>query len=87
MPLGSSMVTKAAHQRARRMNSESTRRKWIRYVVSLLKSLKSRLRISGTARRIVRSDAETVCELALARGQRFWEACDGVAVLDVCANG
>ena len=60
------MVTKAAHQRAMRMNSESTRRKWIRYVVSLLKSLKSRLRISGMARKTVRSDAETVYELAVA---------------------
>ena len=81
------MVTKVAHQRARRMNSESTRRKWIRYVVSLLKSLKSRLRMSGMARKIVRSDAETVCGLAAEWGQQFWGACDGVAVLDVCANG
>ena len=60
------MVTKAAHQRAMRINSESTRRKWIRYVVSLLKSLKFRLKMSGMARKIVRSDAETVHELAFA---------------------
>lgn len=60
------MVTKAAHQSARRMNSESKRRKWIRYVVSLMGSVKSRLRMSGMARKIVRSDAETVCELAVA---------------------
>ena len=60
------MVTKAAHQRARRMNSESRRRKWIRYVVSLVESVKSRLRMSGMARKIVRSDAETVYESAVA---------------------
>ena len=60
------MVTKAAHQRAMRMNSERTRRKWIRYVVSLSKRPKSRLRMSGMARKIVRSDAETVYDLAVA---------------------
>ena len=81
------MVTKVAHQRAMRMNSESTRRKWIRYVLSLLRSLKSRLRMSGMARKIVRSDAETVYDLAVEWRQQFWGACDGVAVLDVYANG
>ena len=60
------MVTKAAHQRARRMNSESRRRKWIRCVVSLVESVKSRLRMLGMGRKIVRSDAETVYELVVA---------------------
>ena len=59
------MVTKAAHQSARRMNSESKRRKWIRYVASLVESVKSRLSMWGMARKIVRSDAETVYELAV----------------------
>ena len=60
------MVMKVTHQSAKRMNSEIMRRKWIRCVVSLLKSLKSRLRMSGMARKIVRSDAETVFDLAVA---------------------
>ena len=38
----------------------------MRYIVSLVESVKSRLRMLGMARKIVRSDAETVYELAVA---------------------
>ena len=70
LPLGSSMVTKAAHQRAMRKNSNSTRRKWIRCVESVLESVMFRLRMSEMVSMIVRSEAETVCESVVVRGQR-----------------
>lgn len=70
LPLGSSMVTKAAHQRAMRKNSESTRRKWIRCVERVLERMKFCLRMSGMVSMTVRSEAETVCESVVGREQR-----------------
>lgn len=66
LPLGSSMVTKAAHQSAMRRNSEITRRRWMSNVESVVESVKSCLRMLGMAIRIVRSEAETGGTLAVA---------------------
>ena len=74
------MVTKAAHHSAIRRNSESTRMKWIRYADSVLGSVKSRLRMSGMAIKIVRSDAETVPKSVVALGEVVWGHCDGDAL-------
>lgn len=55
--------------------------KWIKYAESVFESEKSRLRMSGIAIKIVRSDAETVPRSAIALGQWLGGRCGGVALL------
>ena len=45
--------------------------KWTKYAESVFGSEKSRLRMSGIAIKIARSDAETVARSAIALGQWF----------------
>ena len=78
LPLGSSMVTKAAHQSAMRRNSHTRRKKWKRWVESMFGSVNSWLRMSGVAIRIVRSEAETVGKVSSRRKRTaIWGQGDG----------
>ena len=63
LPLGSSMLTKAAHQKAMRMTGERMRRNWFACVVEKVGNWG---RTSGIVVRIVRREVETAGTLVVA---------------------